>query len=171
MHHDGYDAEISNLEALSSKLKEERKILVQRLGEYKSFHAPIRRLPVEVLSLIFFHACYIPHELPNSLALSEAQNVLPAVSKSPFLLSSICHSWRCIVLGIPSFWCNIVLALGEDPDATYGLCEIMHARSSKEKLRVYIVMPTTYWGARNMEFGDMDLQPEREDFRPLYLRE
>ncbi|THV04353.1 hypothetical protein K435DRAFT_835449 [Dendrothele bispora CBS 962.96] len=57
-----YDAEIAQLEAAISVLKHKRKCLQDYVAKHRSLLAPIRRLPPEVLSLIFLTYCHAAFE-------------------------------------------------------------------------------------------------------------
>ncbi|THU87285.1 hypothetical protein K435DRAFT_620536, partial [Dendrothele bispora CBS 962.96] len=48
-----YDAEIARLEKALSTLKHKRKCLQDHVAKQRSLLAPVRRLPPEVLNLIF----------------------------------------------------------------------------------------------------------------------
>lgn len=52
-----YDLEISQLQLRVLQLQEEQKLLDKHVERLKSLSAPIRRLPVEILTQIFVTLC------------------------------------------------------------------------------------------------------------------
>ncbi|KAK0192044.1 hypothetical protein F5146DRAFT_881461, partial [Armillaria mellea] len=59
---------------------------------HQSFLAPIRRLPVEILGIVFEEACNLPTFGINSSV------------TFPTTLSSVCFHWRNTCLSTPSVW-------------------------------------------------------------------
>lgn len=69
---------------------------------YRRFLHPLRRLPIEILTLIFVEACTSP--TPNALTLPEDYFETP---NTVWALSSTCRKWREIVLVTPTLWSDI----------------------------------------------------------------
>lgn len=79
----------------------------------KSSRAPIRRLPVEILNLIFEEACALPTFGSSS------------PSTLPTTISSVCFHWRCVCLSTPSIWSNITVR-HTSPDISNIMARINH---------------------------------------------
>ncbi|KAK0443213.1 hypothetical protein EV421DRAFT_537631 [Armillaria borealis] len=92
-----YDAEIEALEDTLTNLKKARADLAHSICVYKSYLAPIRRLPVELLCEIFSEACTFPF----GKALRESLQSPPQI---PLLIASVCSYWRSICLSFPQLW-------------------------------------------------------------------
>ncbi|KAL0575857.1 hypothetical protein V5O48_006107 [Marasmius crinis-equi] len=73
------------------------------IARYKSLHAPVRKLPPEILRRIFDFACAEDH-------LPEHDWKCPTTA---FCLSSVCNRWREITLRSPELWARLSLVLNE----------------------------------------------------------
>ncbi|KAJ7629242.1 hypothetical protein DFH06DRAFT_722753 [Mycena polygramma] len=86
-------------------------------NELESLIAPIRRLPVEVLLLIFVHPDIHDHLYTGSVASpsssSNKPNAALAHTVQPHTphLAAICSHWRFILLSTPTFWARINTSL------------------------------------------------------------
>lgn len=93
------------LELLTGKITEAKALLCKLFTEeaqatrirdtYRSLLSPIRRLPAELLGVVFVFC------LPNS------SFVLPEKRHAPLLLTRICSSWRTIALSTPELWSRL----------------------------------------------------------------
>ncbi|THU78886.1 hypothetical protein K435DRAFT_699142, partial [Dendrothele bispora CBS 962.96] len=101
---DDYDTEIARLETAISLLKRKRACLEGHMVKYRSLLSPIRRLPPELLSLIFL---LCRGELENRFILYESGTKMPAV-----VLTQVCTGWRQVALDTPSIWSNTSFYLG-----------------------------------------------------------
>ncbi|KAK6996922.1 hypothetical protein R3P38DRAFT_3068501 [Favolaschia claudopus] len=102
------DEEISQLQRSIEKLQEKRKTLSTYVDEHKALISPIRRIPQDVLSEIFF-ACLPTH-----------RNCVMSASEAPVLLGRICSSWRALSLATPRLWASLHIA---EPRVRSGLYE------------------------------------------------
>ncbi|KAL1730245.1 hypothetical protein EV714DRAFT_272823 [Schizophyllum commune] len=82
--------------------------------------APVRRLPRELLSIIFEMA------LPDNWLISSAPETLN--------IASVCYCWREVALGTPKFWSHIVMTLRSHEGPVMNR---LH-RSAEEPLDVFI---------------------------------
>ncbi|KAJ7314375.1 hypothetical protein DFH08DRAFT_755855, partial [Mycena albidolilacea] len=85
------DTKISSLQAKLDKLLEERDSLDTEIRKHEGALSPLRRIPPEVLSLIFdfaspFTECFV------------------IIEDGPWPLSAVCSRWRSIALCQPSLW-------------------------------------------------------------------
>ncbi|KAE9390779.1 hypothetical protein BT96DRAFT_796016, partial [Gymnopus androsaceus JB14] len=88
-----FSAEISRLQSRILFLERKRGRLEARLKEYASLISPIRRLPDDILSVLFEQYCI------------DSEQQFPTLG--PFKLSAVCSHWRSIVLSNPSIWSRI----------------------------------------------------------------
>ncbi|PBK95794.1 hypothetical protein ARMGADRAFT_748878 [Armillaria gallica] len=77
----------------ASQLNERHKSLTQYVSNCRSLLAPIRRLPRDILEIVF---AFVP-SLEGSLNTRSA----------PWSLAHICYAWRDIMLSTPSLWAKI----------------------------------------------------------------
>ncbi|KAK6977597.1 hypothetical protein R3P38DRAFT_3123741 [Favolaschia claudopus] len=89
------DEEISQLQKSIEKLTEKRKTLSGYIEEHRALISPIRRIPQDVLSEIFF-ACLPTH-----------RNCVMTTSEAPLLLGRVCSSWRTLSLSTPRLWASL----------------------------------------------------------------
>lgn len=86
-----YDSHIARLRATLTQLENERVRLQDFISHHETLLSPIRRVPTEVLTLIFAECC-------------EDDDVLYTnISMTILRLGLVCHRWRSIVLTRPSF--------------------------------------------------------------------
>ncbi|KAK6977598.1 hypothetical protein R3P38DRAFT_3123748 [Favolaschia claudopus] len=100
------DEEISQLQKSIEKLKEKRDTLSTYVDEHKALISPIRRIPQDVLSEIFF-ACLPTH-----------RNCVMSASEAPVILGRICSSWRALSLATPRLCASLHIA---EPRVRSGL--------------------------------------------------
>ncbi|KAF9267050.1 hypothetical protein L218DRAFT_856841, partial [Marasmius fiardii PR-910] len=85
----------ANLERIQTQIEklEIQRLQIQRfVAKHRALLSPIRRVPADILGEIFFHS--LPTDsLPTRCSHS-----------SPLLLSSICRSWRTVLLNTPRLW-------------------------------------------------------------------
>ncbi|KAJ6585369.1 hypothetical protein B0H19DRAFT_1109349 [Mycena capillaripes] len=89
------DAQIEEMEIMLSQLKEKRAMLKTPIDAHRALMSPIRRIPRDVLSEIFF-SC-----LPS------VHNALIDPAEAPLLLGRICRHWRSVSYSTPSIWSSI----------------------------------------------------------------
>ncbi|KAK7001322.1 hypothetical protein R3P38DRAFT_3048501 [Favolaschia claudopus] len=89
------DEEIAQLRKSIEKLEESREILSSYVAEHSALISPIRRIPEDVLSEIFF-ACLPTH-----------RNCVMSASEAPVLLGRICSLWRAVSLATPRLWASL----------------------------------------------------------------
>ncbi|KAG8729841.1 hypothetical protein FRC11_007900, partial [Ceratobasidium sp. 423] len=83
---------------LDQQLVQSRLTLAQTRNTIMS---PIYSLPEEVLSEIFMHVIYSPmHGLSHTSMRDSLLEMFPGI----YRLQSVCHTWRCVVLGRGAFW-------------------------------------------------------------------
>ncbi|KAK0444630.1 uncharacterized protein EV420DRAFT_1721974, partial [Desarmillaria tabescens] len=83
---------IKQLESEIARLRVELDNISPTLDKYHSFHAPMRRLPPEVLLSVFRHI--EPGPRPDKRA-------------TPWVLTEVCASWRELVMNTPTLWSTI----------------------------------------------------------------
>ncbi|KAJ7314379.1 hypothetical protein DFH08DRAFT_895321, partial [Mycena albidolilacea] len=98
------DAKIAPLKAELAKLLEERDSLDAEVRKHEGALSPLRRMPVEIISLIFKFAAPFRSYVMN-------------VKEGPWVLSAVCSRWRTIALSQPSLWNSFVLNFMDDSDS------------------------------------------------------
>ena len=93
------DEKIQQIEGILHSLKRKRAHIQKSIDDCNTILAPVRRLSVDVLSVIFTH-CLATH-----------RNPIMSVSEAPVLLTQICHDWRSIALSIPRLWSKFYIPL------------------------------------------------------------
>ena len=93
------DVEIKRIEGILHSLKQKRADLQQSMDDCNTILAPVRRLPMDVLSIIFTYS------------LATHRNPIMSPSEAPILLTHICHDWRSISLSIPRLWSRLHIPL------------------------------------------------------------
>ncbi|KAK0482439.1 hypothetical protein IW261DRAFT_1467829 [Armillaria novae-zelandiae] len=111
-----YGPEMSRLKHTLNILSAAKRYIDRCFLFHKSSLAPIRRLPVEILGVIFEEACTLPTFGVNS----------PVTL--PTTISSVCFHWRSICLSTPSIWTNIT-ARHTSPDNSNIIARINHYQS------------------------------------------
>ncbi|TRM64806.1 hypothetical protein BD626DRAFT_489938 [Schizophyllum amplum] len=85
------EEEIQALQDLTDRLKAAQQMLEDALEIHWAYVAPIRDLPKEILSAILDMACEDEVDLTNPRC-------------PPLVLSSVCKSWRDLMLAMPRLW-------------------------------------------------------------------
>ena len=93
------DVEIEQLEGILNSLKRKRAHIQKSIDDCSTILAPVRRLPVEILGVIF------------SYCLATHRNPIVSTTEAPILLTQICHDWRSIAFSIPQLWCRLYTPL------------------------------------------------------------
>ncbi|KAK0460385.1 uncharacterized protein EV420DRAFT_208036 [Desarmillaria tabescens] len=84
---------VSTFDLQFGRLQKERSSIYRNLQAYQSLFVPIHRLPLDVL-LHIFHFLPVDTINPNS---------------TPWILGSICSSWRSIYLSFPTLWSRVAI--------------------------------------------------------------
>nr|GAT56694.1 predicted protein [Mycena chlorophos] len=93
------DAEIHRLQTLLDAATKERNDLHGFVAAHEALLSPMRRIPNDVLGLIFLHT------------LPERRNTALDASEGPLLLMRVCRYWRDLTLATPRLWASIHLVL------------------------------------------------------------
>ncbi|KAF7376627.1 F-box domain-containing protein [Mycena sanguinolenta] len=89
------DKEIAVLRQALDKLTAERDALGAYVDAHKALLSPVRRLPLDIIELIFM-ACLPMH-----------RNCVMSAQEAPVLLGRICSAWRAISLSTPQLWSRV----------------------------------------------------------------
>ena len=90
-----YDAHIAELETALQAMTSKRSQLSEIGTAYAALIAPFRRLPPEILQMIFVF-CLPPN-----------RNAVMHASEAPVLLGRVCSEWRRISLATPEVWASL----------------------------------------------------------------
>jgi hypothetical protein len=96
------DSEITRLKAVLDDLTRKRDALRTYTHLHTALVAPIRRLPPEVLSVIFLH-----YNDKNNASYSR----LTRLNKVPLMLGNVCSRWRTTIISTPQLWTSCVLTI------------------------------------------------------------
>ena len=90
-----YDARIAELEAVLQEITKKRTELNNARSAHEALVSPLRRVPPEILQLIFVWC------LPQN------HNSVMHASEAPVLLGRVCSEWRRISLATPEVWASL----------------------------------------------------------------
>ncbi|KAJ3881003.1 hypothetical protein F5051DRAFT_322818, partial [Lentinula edodes] len=96
------ETEISRVQVILDDLQSQRAKVKSYVETHRGLLAPIRRLPVEVLTEIFV------------LCLSTERYPVRSLREAPLLLTMICRHWREVTLKSPSLWNSLHIYLPQD---------------------------------------------------------
>ncbi|THV03753.1 hypothetical protein K435DRAFT_851542 [Dendrothele bispora CBS 962.96] len=104
-----YDAQIAQLEEALSVLRHKHKCLQDYVAKHRSLLAPIRRLPPEILILIFLIHC---RRSPILLSLGSSNS--HQSESSAIFLSQVSIGWRRVALTSPHLWSYLDLSIRDN---------------------------------------------------------
>ncbi|KAJ7162982.1 hypothetical protein C8R46DRAFT_1352808 [Mycena filopes] len=113
------ESQIRDLESLRDR---ERETLARLQAALRSFAAPVRKLPVELLAEIFRYVCvFDPYYRRQSRRqrLGKRLNFLPL--RAAEVMSHVCAHWRQVAITTPQLWTEI-LPIGLDKTPTEDYC-------------------------------------------------
>lgn len=93
------DVEIERVGSTLNSLKQKRANVQKFIDDCNTILAPVRRLPVDILKVIFEY-CLATHRHP-----------IMSPSEAPILLTQICHDWRSVALSTPLLWSRLYIPL------------------------------------------------------------
>jgi hypothetical protein len=129
------DAKIAPLKAELDKLLEERDSLDTEIRRHEGAVSPLRRIPAELISLIFTFAS----------ARKFMGTYLINTEEGPWVLSAVCSRWRNIALSQPSLWTCISLNFTDDgPDSPYAAGILPMVRAHLERSQRFPLHITFY---------------------------
>ncbi|KAK0454211.1 uncharacterized protein EV420DRAFT_1645105 [Desarmillaria tabescens] len=151
--------EIAKVQSVLQCLEQEYVQTVAVLHRKTSLLSPIRRLPSDILLEIF------------SLAADDSEICL---SSPPFILRSVCYTWRVLVLTSPSLWSKVKIKISNTRDVREAynkqrLLRTAFSLSGKCPLNISIksfgIIPDT----RELTLIQQCLVPTSDRWKSLYL--
>ncbi|KAL1718768.1 hypothetical protein EV715DRAFT_290919 [Schizophyllum commune] len=94
------DEDVASLHKVLTELEEHKRRLLRRVDVQKAYVAPIRRLPAELLSEIFYHCCI------------QYDDITSKDSCMPLLLGAVCKTWHDIAHDTPRLWTDVRMSKG-----------------------------------------------------------
>ncbi|THV08013.1 hypothetical protein K435DRAFT_642536, partial [Dendrothele bispora CBS 962.96] len=94
-HESRFESLNCEIEHLKTRLKEslqQQDELSNLISSQRAHLAPIRRLPPEILAIIFLHCLPTEH------------NPIRSVDEAPLLLARVCKTWHQVCLATPRLW-------------------------------------------------------------------
>ncbi|KAG7449386.1 uncharacterized protein BT62DRAFT_1002958 [Guyanagaster necrorhizus] len=106
-------AHLSIIDDNISALERERERLSQAIQEEKRLLSPVRRLPSEVLSLIFLETIVFPIKRTPSTSESEWWDI--QLTENPlWSIEQVCRQWRTVSVSFPELWSYINITITDD---------------------------------------------------------
>ncbi|KDR67821.1 hypothetical protein GALMADRAFT_1063309 [Galerina marginata CBS 339.88] len=114
------------------QFEKRRSVLLHFQSAHTAVLSPLRRLPPEILELIFRET--VDEQFPTITQSSDAQ--LPAVSQ-------VSRLWRNIALSTPALWNNITADLSKKYSSSRSFMQLLHLRllrSNKSHLNIFLTV-------------------------------
>ncbi|KAK7060882.1 hypothetical protein VNI00_000615 [Paramarasmius palmivorus] len=124
-----YDEELRHLRGVLDKLEHERKLLYRQVEQRRSWLAPIRRVPTEILEYIL----YLVQANSPSLRIDDETLETPLYD-----VSRVCSYWRHIVLAQPTWWKRLSLDICGMTRYEMHLVEHYLRRSQGHSLSIHL---------------------------------
>ncbi|KAK0491200.1 hypothetical protein IW261DRAFT_73592 [Armillaria novae-zelandiae] len=106
-------AQASTVADSITALKRERERVAQAIQDQKRLLSPVRRLPPEVLSLIFLETIVFPIKRTPSKSDSEWWDI--ELAESPmWAVEQVCRQWRRVSVSFPELWSYINITITDD---------------------------------------------------------
>ena len=123
---DVLDEDLVQMRIAFQDLLAKRSALHDYAEAHKAILSPLRRIPAEIMSEIFFHT--LPH-FPFQ----------PSPDSAPLLLQRVCRSWRDVARSTPALWSFIKLSLRqENVRRDLAIASTWLARSGGYLLSIYL---------------------------------
>ncbi|KAJ6451666.1 hypothetical protein C8R47DRAFT_1169932 [Mycena vitilis] len=137
-----YDAEIDQLQGLLSRLASERRALAAHLAACRQVSAPVRRLPVELLTEIFEECIPVKENtmIPHASTYGEELNRLAKCSLLG--LSQVCSLWHIVAIGTPHLWSTIFVDTslwGESPKSADRCLSLIRRSLTRSRERPLVL--------------------------------
>ncbi|KAJ7587167.1 hypothetical protein C8J56DRAFT_1083542 [Mycena floridula] len=100
--------EVSHLRAVIDEVENRQSEINHEISIHRSFMAPIRRLPPELLALVFSFFCTVDFWDCEPFK-SKRNRMTGSLFREPFIIATVCSHWRSIALSTPSLWSTIML--------------------------------------------------------------
>ncbi|KAK1234779.1 hypothetical protein PQX77_002011 [Marasmius sp. AFHP31] len=145
-----YDQELERLELDLQNLREQRNLIAARIEERKSWMAPIRTLPPEILGEIFSAVCFSDE---FSLSIGKSRDLrAPRVDKPALDLSHVSHHWRQVAFGHSRLWSSIEVDLWEPVETFDNLIGTYLENSAGVSLQIGL-RDSSYRNSGNLDRG------------------
>ncbi|KAK0230602.1 hypothetical protein IW262DRAFT_1291684 [Armillaria fumosa] len=106
-------AQVSTVADKIAALERERERVAQAIQEQKRLLSPVRRLPPEVLALIFLETIVFPIKRTPSASESEWWDI--ELAESPmWAIEQVCRQWRRVSVSFPELWSYINITITDD---------------------------------------------------------
>ncbi|KAJ7593690.1 hypothetical protein C8J56DRAFT_1043483 [Mycena floridula] len=148
------EEEVMRLWGIIELVKKHQSKLSHEISIHQLFVSPIRRLPPELLALIFSLFCTVDFWDCEPFV-SKSYRIRGSIFREPFIIATVCSHWRSIALSTPSLWSTIMLGNmnmsredceADNPDAKLDesctfpedIFEVALERSAQHPLKLWI---------------------------------
>lgn len=138
------EARVAQAQAILDDLLLEYTLCSSRIAAYKATRSPLRRLPAEIVTLIFVQLC------PEKIVLFRTRGARYPLSHlilpEPLLVSQICAGWRRLALGMPNLWNSLAIDFpltNSTQLPILNLATLWFSRSGKTPLEIEFITHTT----------------------------
>ncbi|KAJ7596447.1 hypothetical protein C8J56DRAFT_917437 [Mycena floridula] len=134
-----HEAEICRLQLLVEELEEQRDEMEESIEQAQSVLAPIRRLPVEVLTAVFEQCMEANPKDHHESDFPFLNDLTDPETLQISILSAVCSIWRQIAVATPKLWSQIGVNLGSCNEATSRILglHLRNSRSHSLSLRIH----------------------------------
>lgn len=157
-----YDAEFIRQEVVTEKLQSERRRIEWILQSLRSFSSPIRRIPPEVLVLIFEACCELGDHLSNNLA--------NTVGLAPLNIGLVCRYWRDVTMSTPSLWSTLSVVMKDVTEHTAAVTRLFLKNSGEHPL-TFQVFDDVHAAVYTLEHSHVTQELALEGHRCRHLRQ
>ncbi|KAJ7590524.1 hypothetical protein C8J56DRAFT_1046788 [Mycena floridula] len=133
-----YDAHIAHLRLLIGNLELERDNLSTAIIHNRALTSPIRRIPVEILTIIFEWSLEPDPKAHHETDLIFLNDFTEPETLQISILTGVCAFWRNIAVNNRQLWSNIGVNLGSCTESTARLINLHRQRSRKLPLSLTI---------------------------------
>ncbi|KAK7058490.1 hypothetical protein VNI00_002124 [Paramarasmius palmivorus] len=137
----GLDETIKRVQDTLKELQNRRNILCQEIQRRRSWKAPIRRLPVDVLKEIFTYVCLGDDRNGFSLDIRSKGREFRKITIAPTRrLHRVCFHWRSVTISTPSLWSSLRLDVVKMEEKHAALVDLYLRHSAQYPLKISLGM-------------------------------
>ncbi|ESK85876.1 hypothetical protein Moror_2332 [Moniliophthora roreri MCA 2997] len=136
-----YDEEIERLRLAVEKLEGARDGLFRKMEARRSWMAPIRRLPIEILERVFIDVCRMSEYSLRIHFTEHGGNTTTTVDATTLWISHVSNHWRNIACANQYLWSSLSLDLHDMTEDPQPLLELYLGNAAEHPLKMRICYP------------------------------